>query len=406
MTKSLRPTVFVMEAQGKAALPVIESLARGGLRVAAGSEKRINSGFYSRGCRERYVYPSPRHAKAQFHEWIIEFLKTREIATLFPVGHYGALAVCEIQDEIRKYTRMVIPPLETFLAGYAKIPTMKAAIAAGVPIPESWFPSDHAGGVEDILPQIQRWPVLVKPSIGVGARGIVWCHNADAVRANFQKISGEFGESYVQDFVPPGGMQYKVDMLVDDRQQRLAGVVYGKTRMYPPDGGSSVLNYAADRPDILDYSHQMLVQLKWVGICDFDFVEDPRDGAAKLMEINPRFPESFHMGTSIGIDFPMMIHRMAHGEIVEPVRDYPKNRFLRFLPGDLMWFLRVDRARRASTWPGWLRFFDRDTAYQLCRARDPGPIMGYLLENLAALLDPSLRRERLRLDSGKTKQPS
>lgn len=400
MGHSLRSTVFVMEAQAKAALPVIECLARGGLRVVAGSEKRWNSGFYSRGCRARYVYPSPRSRKREFQEWLLSLVRRTPIEVLFPVGHYGALAVCEIQDEIRGHTRMIMPPLEVFMAGYAKIPTMKAALAAGVPIPDSWFPADAAGGLDEVLPQISRWPVLIKPSVGVGARGIIWCRNPDEARERFDRIAGEFGACYLQDFVPPGGMQYKVDMLVDDTQRRLAGIVYGKTRMYPPDGGSSVLNYAADRPDILDFAHRMLVALRWTGFCDFDFVEDPRDGQVKLMEINPRFPESFHMGTSVGIDFPMMIYRLARGEPVEPVDGYPTDRYLRFLPGDLLWALRVDRRRLFSTWPSWFSFLDSRTAYQLCRAHDWGPIMGYFLENAFSFLDPAVRRERLRLSSG------
>jgi predicted ATP-grasp superfamily ATP-dependent carboligase len=391
-----------MEAWAKAALPVIESLAKGGLRVAAGSEKRYCCGFYSRCCRERHLYPSPRHATAAFQQWLLDFVRRRKIDMLFPAGHYGAPAVSEIQDELRRHTLLLTPDHRIFLDAYAKIPTMKAAVAAGVPIPDSWFPHDLPGGLDEVIPLIKSWPVLVKPSIGVGARGIVWCYSADELRRRFEEIERQFGESYVQDFVPPGGMQYKVDMLVDARQRRLAGIVYGKTRMYPPDGGSSVLNFSADRPDILDYAHRVLVHFKWVGFCDFDFVVDPRDNVAKLMEINPRFPESFRMGTSVGIDFPMMLYRLAHGEEVEPVLDYPKNHFLRFLPGDLMWFLRVDNKRRFSTWPSWFKFLDPRTAYQVCSLRDPGPIMGYLLENLAAMLDSSLRRERLRMQSKAT----
>lgn len=392
-----------MEAQAKAALPVIESLARAGLRVAAGSETTRNSGFYSRSCRERHVYPSPRKKPDEFKQWLLGFLERREIDTLFPVGHYGALAVCEIQDEIRRHTRLVIPPLPTFLTAYEKIGTMKTAIAAGVPIPDSWFPEDNGGNLDASLSQIKSWPVLVKPSVGVGARGITWCHNAEDVRKQYGPIAEKHGESYLQDFVPPGGMQYKVDILVDGQQQVLAAIVYGKTRMYPPDGGSSILNYAADRPDIIEYARRMLVQLGWVGFCDFDFVEDPRDGQVKLMEINPRFPECFHMGTSVGIDFPRMIHQLAHGKPVEPMHGYPTNRFLRFLPGDLLWFLRVGWRERLGTWPSWFGFLDSRTRYQLVRAHDPGPIMGYLLENVSAFLDPTLRRERLRFDSGPAK---
>ena len=118
------------------------------------------------------------------------------------------------------------------------------------------------------------------------------------------------------------------------------------------------------------------------------------------MEINPRLPESFNMGPSVGIDFPMMIYRLSRGESVAPVLQYPVNRFLRFFPGDLMWFLRVSSRERFHTWPSWFHFFGKDIAYQLCRASDPGPIIGYLLENALAVFDRTTRAERLRLESG------
>jgi D-aspartate ligase len=400
MVSPKRPTVFVIEAQGKASLPVIESMARAGLRVAAGSEKRFNSGFYSRRCRERHVYPSPRYHRQEFQRWLLGFLQRREIDMLFPIGHYGAAAVSEIQNEVRRHTRVVLPEHDVFLTAYEKIRTMKAALAAGVPIPDSWFPDDHAGGVGNIVPLVSRWPVLIKPSVGVGARGITWCHEADELLERFPGVVAAYGESFVQEFVPPGA-QYKVDMLVDSEQRLLAGVVYGKTRMYPPDGGSSVLNYSVDRPDILEFAHRMLVQLRWVGFCDFDFVEDPRDGRVKLMEINPRFPESVRMGTSVGIDFPRMLYDLGHGRKVVAVTHYPSNRFLRFLAGDLMWFLRVDNRRRFGTWPSWFRFFDPHTVDQICSFSDIGPTIGYVLENAVVLFDRKARRDRFRLRMGR-----
>jgi len=403
MNTARKPTVLVIESSAKAALPVIESMARAGIRVACGSELRFNTGFYSRGCRERHVYPSPRHQPQAFQQWLLDFLSRREIALLFPIGHYGAARVSEIQDAVRQHTRLVLPPHEIFVQGYEKIPTLKAATAAGVAIPDTWYPADHRDGIEAVLPSIARWPVLIKPSIGVGARGIIWCHSPEEIRSRYAELERQFGTCFLQDFVPAGGMQYKVDMLVGDAQRRLAAIVYGKTRMYPPDGGSSVLNFSADRPDILDAAQAVLTQLKWVGFCDFDFVVDPRDNVPKLMEINPRFPESMHMGTSVGIDFPKMIYDLAMGLPVAPVLDYPKDRFLRFLIGDLLWFLRVDNQRRFSTWPNWFKFFDRNTAYQIERCHDLGPLMGYLLENVHVMItDRRLRQERLRLSGGKS----
>ena len=391
------PAVFVMEAGAKAALPVIESMSRAGLRVIAGGESWINSGFFSRHCCERFVYPSPKSRPGEFKGWLLRFLSERRVEVVFPLGHYGALMVAEIQDEIRRYSRMLLPALPVFKRAYEKIPTMWAARRAGVPIPDSWFPSQHRLGLDGVMKLINRWPVLVKPSVGVGARGIVWCYNPDELRRVWPEISEKYGECYLQDFVPPGGMQYKADILVDDSQRLVAGVVYGKTRMYPPNGGSSVLNVSARRADILDLSRRMLIELGWNGFCDFDFVEDPRDGIPKLMEINPRFPESFNMGPSIGIDFPLMIYRMARGEFVEANLDYPADRFLRFFPGDVMWFLRVTNEERFNTWPSWFHFFGPDIKYQLFRSSDPGPIIGYALENMLLLFDRKSMYERLRL---------
>jgi len=405
MRRADKPRVLVIESQAKAAVPALESLARGGLFVVAASEKRHHSGFWSRYCHEKHIYPPPRTHQREFQQWLLDFLDRGNIEMLFSLGHYGAPAVSEIQDQVRRRTRFLGPDHATFMAGYAKISTLRAAQAADVPIPDSWFPDDFGGDIHAIADAVPRWPVLIKPDIGVGARGITWCHNPADLRVAYPRLVAEHGPCLVQDFVPPGGMQYKVDMLVDDRQQNLAGIVYGKTRMYPPDGGSSVLNFSARRPDILAHAERVLAQLKWTGFCDFDFVVDPRDNLPKLMEINPRFPESFRMGPSVGIDFPMMMYRLARGEPVAPVTDYPENHFLRFLPGDILWFLRVDNRRRFSTWPSWFRFF-RNTSYQLLSLRDPGRFLGYLVENCAMIFDADLRRERLRMSAGPKHQPA
>ena len=251
------PKVFVMESSAKAALPFIESLAKAGIRVDVGCAKRINSGFFSRHCHQRHLYPCPRTDTKKFQKWLIDFLSSRSISVVIPVGHYGALATCQIQDEIRCHSRLLMPDFQTFLSAYAKIPTMHTAQRAGVPIPETWFPTEVPGGIEAVLPEIMRWPVLVKPSIGVGARGIVLCHTPAELRKRYSEITAAHGECFVQDFVPPGGMQYKVDVLCDQQQKVVAGIVYGKTRMYPPDGGSSVLNFSVHRPDLLESPMRM-----------------------------------------------------------------------------------------------------------------------------------------------------
>jgi hypothetical protein len=43
--------------------------------------------------------------------------------------------------------------------------------------------------------------------------------------------------------------------------------------------------------------------------------------------------------------------------------------------------------------------------YQLLRASDPGPFIGYLLENVSIMLNKRARKSRLRLNNTKTPCP-
>ena len=217
--------------------------------------------------------------------------------------------------------------------------------------------------------------------------------------AAFPAIESRYGRSFVQDFVPAGGAQFKADALMGADRRLLATVVYEKLRYYPPTGGSSVLSRTVVRSDIAEHVHAMMEALDWYGFCDFDFILDPRDGVAKLMEINPRFPESFGATFAAGLDIVEMLWAMAHGEEPEPQLEYESDRFLRFLAGDVMWFL--TSKDRWTQLRSWCTFVSPRMRYQVVSLRDPGPTLGYLLENLKIVLSTERRRERLRLDQAR-----
>lgn len=387
-----RKTVMVLEVQAKASLPIIQSCARHGLRVVAGAPKRYCTGFYSRAVRKRFIYPSPVKQPEACIQAILRFLERHEIEVLFPVGDVMTDLIACHQDEVRKHTRLVLVEYETFRKGRSKIDTLKAAAAAGVPIPGTWYP--HERPIDEVAGEI-RYPALIKPDIAAGARGMKRVESPDELKRWLPAIEKEFGRVFVQEFVPHTGMQYKSDVIISDDGELLAGVAYAKLRYYPPSGGSSVLNKTVDRPDILDNVTRVLRQLQWHGFCDFDFIEDPRDGVVKLMEINPRYPESFRATEAAGLDMPWMMYQLAVEGHCLPDRTLRTGRYLRFLVGDIMWFLTSPDRWKAR--PSFFRFFDRNTIYQVLSASDIGPFVGYVLENVLVMFDRKARRERMRL---------
>lgn len=389
-------TVLVLEVHAKASLPILESARRHGRRVVAGAPLRCCAGMFSRYPHERVVYPSPITAPDTFRSWLRQFVKDRRPDMLYPAGDAATAACAEMQDELRRHTRLVLPPNERFAIGRSKVGTLKAAREAGVAIPETWF-CEHES--PDLVAARARYPCLIKPSVSAGARGITRVETPGELVQRLPCVQEEYGECYVQDYVPQTAMQYKVDMIITEGAAVLAGVAYEKLRYYPPNGGSSVLNRTANRSDIIDAAAAVARTIGWHGFIDFDFITDPRDGQVKLMEINPRFPESFRATYAAGLDMVEMLWDMAHGRTPPAVTEYRVGQYLRFLPGDIMWLL-TSRDRREHL-RSWLTFFSRDLHYQVCSWRDPGAIIGYLAENLLVLLDAKKRRARFRTEQAR-----
>lgn len=392
MPKLTDKTILVLEAQAKAALPVIESCSDAGLYVIACAPHKHCSGFYSRAVDERVLYPRAEIEPDRVIEFLLDLVGKRNISAMFPVGDLMTDLIARHQGKFREHTNLVLPDYDIFVQGRNKILTLKAAQQASCPIPKTWYPQDQS--IERIAEEVD-YPVLIKPALSAGARGMTFCQTSDELLEKYPLIEADFGECFVQEFVPQTGLQYKVDAILDRSQKLLAGVVYSKLRYYPVSGGSSVLNKTEHRPDILDSAIKVLKELKWVGFCDFDFITDPRDNVVKLIEINPRFPESYRTTVAAGVDMTKIIYQLAMGQQPEPQLEYDEGKYTRFLFGDIMWFVTTKKGRWNAK-PSFFKFLSSDMKYQLLRAKDPGPIVGYFMENLSMLWDKDMRNSRLR----------
>ena len=91
----------------------------------------------------------------------------------------------------------------------------------------------------------------------------------------------------------------------------------------PPYGRLATVSESARPDERLLTTTPLLQQLGWWGAMGMETIRDPSDGQDKLMEINPRFPRQLWNRIEMGINEPLMCIRIARGESVEPVREYP-----------------------------------------------------------------------------------
>ncbi len=380
---------LVLDAEMQCALPVIESLHKSGFHVTAGSHKRINMGFFSKYVDGRTIYPAPETFANHFWERIFELVKVQHYDFILPTDDISAQILTAHKKELEIYTRLPIVSHEIFMKARDKSQTLKVAQKINVPCPQTFFPEQE--DIEDIAKKVS-YPALVKPNIGSGARGISLVNNKADLPKTYDAVKASYGECHIQEYLPKGGVQYKADVFLDMAQNLSAGIVYSKLRYFPVSGGSSIINRTVLYPQIIENAHRILKAMGWYGFADFDFVTDPRDGTPKIVEINPRVPACFRITLAAGIDFTRMIAKLAMAEDIPRVENYKLDVYLRYLPLDVLWFLKSPE--RFTAKPNFFKFFGRNLHDQIISLRDPGPLIGFCFENCLALFDRHARKTR------------
>ena len=370
--------VLVLDGYWNKAVAAVRSLGRGGLRVGAGECTRFAPALFSRHCVRRFVHPPPADSPEDFLEALERELSDGRYDVLMPMEFSTQRLVTARRGRLERLVRIPFsdPPVADRLDD-------KGAVAAeagrlGIPVPATFFPGgpEGAAALAGRLP----YPVLVKPRRSSGGRGIREARDPESFLAAHAAVHARFPDPIVQERLPPGGAALGVGVLMNRASQPRATLVYRRLREYPPGGGPGTLRESVDDARVLGSACRLLAAAGWSGPAMVEFKVDPRDGEAKLLEVNPRFWGSLHHGTVCGVDFPMLLYRMAmEGDIPEapPARPGILSRSL--LHGDLMHF--VASPSRFRMEPGLLDFTVPD---DLLSREDPLPVLGRLLSLAAA----------------------
>lgn len=389
------PSVLLVGAEENPALPILENLHGHGVRVTVASHRRTAMGFYSRYAHRRIASPDPEREPEAFGDWLTQTTSGGEYGVTLACGEDATWRLSCLADSLEGRTSIPLVRGDRFLVCRDKSLTMKAAERLGVPAPRTWYPEDV--GIEAVARAIPEFPVVLKPCVSNGARGISYPGSAAELGAEYGLARRRFGPCIVQEFIPHSGMQYKAEVLLDREGRPIAGGVYDKPRYYPPTGGSSTLNSTVRRPDILETATKFLTGIGWWGMGDCDFIQDPRDGVVKLMEVNPRFTRSIRILVWAGLDFPWLLYQVALGGSPGHQFEYREGLFMRYLFSDVVWFLRSPERFRAR--PSFFWFWGSNLRDEIFSWKDPGPWLGYCATMAANLTSARRRSKMLRIGS-------
>lgn len=376
--------VLVTDAQMRNSLAVIRSLGSKGLSVTGAEETRFATGFFSKYCNDRIVYPSPYRHPEIFTGYLLDRVRKGNYKAIFPVSDSTIIPIAQNKVEFSKYTLVPVPDYRTLMKAMDKAETIKIAQENGVACPKTYM-IDNARELEAAKASL-RFPMVIKPRRSSGSRGLTLCQTAEELSSRYPKVVATYGPCIIQEYIPPGGEEVGVYTLLNFNSEPRATVVQKRLRSYPVSGGPSTMRETISRSELVDIAHRLLNALNWSGIAMVEFKYDPRDNQPKLMEINPRWWGSLQLSILAGVDFPYLLYKLVKEGDIPAVPDYKIGVRCRWLlPGDILWLVSAPHKLGNLA-----KFFKYEPNYDIISRKDPGPTLGFFLASLRFSLDKDM----------------
>lgn len=351
-----------------------------------GEHRRFHPSGFSRFAAKSSLYPNPKLDPEAFYAWLCEMIVAEKCDVIFPMSDDVMNVVVPRQEDLRRLCQVPVPPEHSYDVARDKGETLKLAEAIGIPFPKTLWPNlSRDWKATDLLDLVRDfdYPMVVKPRLSFGSRGIRIVNNDKELIEVYGQVHKEHLNPLIQEKIPTGS-KYDVCLLYGPDHHLKAQFVQREVRNYPLERGPSTLRQSVDAPELLQYALQLMDQLPWYGALDVEFMVDPRTNEPKLMEINPRFWGSLHLSIQSGVDFPWLLLQLALGKAISPVCDYKSGQMSRsLLPGDLMHYL--FNFKKCALDPS---FFDLTVPDDLIQISDLKPVLGFLLSLTRYLFDP------------------
>jgi D-aspartate ligase len=301
-------------------LGVVRSLGRLGIPVYSICEDRFTPTALSRYLAGAYLWNAGDGNCRQLIDDLEEIGRSfRRRAILIPLDDFGAVVVAENWQELGRW--FLLPQncghLPRAVADKGKL----ARLCRDLHQPHPKTLEIKKRSDLDSFLKTSSYPLVMKRPqqwIGRGPTTRI-IRNQEQLLAVYHEAE-ELGFSFLlQDYIPPFGRQdWFVHAYCDGNSNCIASFTGLKIRSNPPHAGATCLGESIDNSALRIQAESFLKKLGYKGIVDLDYRLDPRDGAYKLVDFNPRLGAQFRLfQDERGIDLVRALHLDLTGRLSE-----------------------------------------------------------------------------------------
>ena len=377
--------VLLIDGATRQVLPMIKGFHQLGFEVSVFCGSKFDMAYHFKYTDKKVCGYYEIGEEDKTYESILKAVKSTRYDIIVPMIDFAATILSKHKETLEKYCGCVyVNDYGIFSMASDKLNTMKVCMQNGIPCPKTI----ECDSINQVDVDKLSFPVVVKPRVGFGAKGFNIVEKKEELESVFEKVREKFGSALIQEYIPRGGEQYQVEMVLNGNGELKSFLLMDKIRWYPVDGGSSTLNKTIFDDEIKESCISLLRKLGWVGYASLDLIRDPRDNVAKIMEINPRINGTVKLCFFAGIDIARQIAEYAFGRDITPYMTYKEGLYLHFLHMDILRILKTKNKIKNL----FSCFNFKNSVDEIFYPEDIRPFVFYSFESIGKLINDKKNR--------------
>ena len=257
----------------------------------------------------------PNFKSEEFIQFLIELAQKENLQGWFLIGSNDHIVenLSLHAQELAPYYTMIVPVKEQLYNIIDKANLMQIATTCGTHIPKT-CDINTIEQAKDFT-----YPLLIKGLEGLSFykathQKAIQVNNEAELLSKCKEISQLTNDVMIQELIPFDKQNRVVSFTCFAINGEIQTYWMGqKLREHPIKYGTATMSQSILLPEVLAEAKPLIKALNYTGVCEIEFMCDPRDGYYKLIEINPRTWLWVGLAKACGIDYAKMMYRYVNG---------------------------------------------------------------------------------------------
>lgn len=282
---------------------------------------------YSRYCKK--YYRCPDYDSDELADFLVGLAKKENLSgwVLLPSNDHAVLTLSRNRERLLDHFRFTIPGTDVIMNIYDKSKLLRLAAECRVPIPNTYYLNSADADISSL-----SYPILTKGKMGLSfyqatGKKVHLAQNKQELKSQIENISKVYPVEnlFHQELIPFDGKNKTVSFTAFCIEGQIKTHWIGvKLREHPIRFGTATFAWSIECHELLKPSQKIMERLKFTGVCEIEYLKDPRDGQYKLIEINARTWLWVGLARACGVDFAKIAFHYLTGKDEEYPEDYVK----------------------------------------------------------------------------------